>query len=290
MITPIGSALERDGSELLKMWQVFLPAGERPLRQHSHIRFEIGFILSGAGVYNIAGRCCYIQAGGFLVFASNEQHCITKVEKGGLKILNIQFEPRYLWGRSNDTLSTKNYNFCFSHSVDFSGYIAPQQAETLTALFLQLKSEFEQKKEEYQLQVKSLLNCMLVELLRNHGYAAKTRQPNRDRLRLVQQAIYYIDTHLAEPLTLSNLAKTAGMSPNYFSALFHSVSGIALWDYINSRRIDLAISQILEEPKLNILEIALSCGYNNTANFNKAFKKITGLTPSAYRKLGERVL
>lgn len=290
MITPIGAVLERDGSELLKMWQVFLPAGARPLRQHSHIRFEIGYILSGAGIYNIAGRCSRIQAGGFLIFSSNEQHCITEVEKGGLKILNIQFEPRYLWGHSNDTLSAKNYNFCFSHSSDFAGYIAPQQAECLTALFLSLKKEFEQQKEEYLLQIKSLLNSMLIELLRNHGYAAKIRLPNRERLRLVQQAIYYIDTHLAEPLTLSNLAKTAGMSPNYFSAMFHTVSGITLWDYINSRRVDMAIGLILEEPKLNILEIALSCGYNNTANFNKAFKKITGLTPSEYRKLGERVL
>ena len=36
--------------------------------------------------------------------------------------------------------------------------------------------------------------------------------------------------------------------------------------------------------KGTMLDIALACGYNNTANFNKAFRKHIGMTPSAYRK------
>jgi AraC-like DNA-binding protein len=42
-----------------------------------------------------------------------------------------------------------------------------------------------------------------------------------------------------------------------------------------------------DEKSLNILEIAIQCGFNNTANFNKVFKKITSMTPSNYRLFGD---
>ena len=61
-----------------------------------------------------------------------------------------------------------------------------------------------------------------------------------------------------------------------------------MWDYVNSRRIDAAI-RLLADNELNILDIAVKCGFNNTANFNKTFKKITGLTPTEYRHSDEYI-
>ena len=57
-----------------------------------------------------------------------------------------------------------------------------------------------------------------------------------------------------------------------------------------SRRIDNAIFLLKENTEQNILDIALACGYNNTANFNKAFKKVTGTTPSKYRNSDDILL
>ena len=59
---------------------------------------------------------------------------------------------------------------------------------------------------------------------------------------------------------------------------------MTLWDYISAKRINKAAQLLATETKtMNILDIATQCGYNSTANFNKAFKKITGMTPSEYR-------
>ena len=55
------------------------------------------------------------------------------------------------------------------------------------------------------------------------------------------------------------------------------------WDYITVRRIDLA-RKLLSDSDRNILDIAMMCGFNNTANFNRAFKKVTGKTPKEIRK------
>ena len=68
--------------------------------------------------------------------------------------------------------------------------------------------------------------------------------------------------------------------------LFRQVSDVTLWGYITDKRIGAAI-QLLTDKHCNasMLEIATRCGFNNTANFNKAFRKATGSTPSQYRKL-----
>lgn len=54
------------------------------------------------------------------------------------------------------------------------------------------------------------------------------------------------------------------------------------WNYISIKRIEEALS-LIKTTNLSILEIALSCGFNNTANFGKTFKKYTNLPPSSFR-------
>ena len=58
---------------------------------------------------------------------------------------------------------------------------------------------------------------------------------------------------------------------------------MSVWDYICIKRIEEALSLIKTTDK-NILDIALECGFNNSANFNKILKKYTNLLPSAFRK------
>ena len=131
---------------------------------------------------------------------------------------------------------------------------------------------------------------MIITLIRDFNYAAADVQLNKERLRSIHRAINFIDSNLAGDLSLTAISDIAGMSPNYFSTLFHSVSGITLWDYINARRVDTAARMIAAENPPTMLETALRCGFNNTANFNKAFKKITGMTPTEYRASDESLI
>lgn len=58
---------------------------------------------------------------------------------------------------------------------------------------------------------------------------------------------------------------------------------MTVWDYINIKRIDKALS-LLANSNENVLTVATKSGFNNSANFNRIFKKITGLTPKEYRQ------
>ena len=282
LINELGE-ISTSGGVLLKMWEVIVQSGSRPLVRHSHIRFEITLITSGSGIYTVGDKKYAIKPYEIFVFASNEQHCVTEVGKDGLKMINLHFEPRYLWGRSFDRLSNGNTNFCFQHSPNFENCIPADRAGQIRKLFLAITAEFAEKRNEYTLQIKSLLNMIIIELIRNFGYFDGALPVSKDKSRLIRKAAEYIDAHFQENLTLESLARLLGLTPNYFSSLFSKVSGIKLWDYINSRRIEAAMQLLKNESNLNIIEIAAQCGFNNTANFNKAFKKTVGITPGEYR-------
>ncbi len=280
MVTDIGNITKSDGTVLLKMWEVSVPEGKRTLQNHSHIRFEITTINAGSGIYTVGKHTYPMLPGDVFIFSSNEQHCITSIGKDGLKITNLHFEPQYLWGNSADSLSDENSNFCFFHNEAFQNRIEAKKAAPLYALFMGIKEELLQCHTEYALSVKSILNMLLIKMIREYHYAGE----RADLTRNIRRVLEYIDSHLTEELSLKSLAEIAGVSPNYFSTQFHNASGITLWDYINSKRIDKAVHLIMEEEPKTMLEIALQCGFNNTTNFNKIFKKITGMTPTEYRK------
>lgn len=282
MINELGEICT-SGGVLLKMWEVSVPSSSRPLVRHSHIRFEITLITAGSGIYTVGDRKYTITPDEIFVFAGNEQHCVTEAGKNGLKMINLHFEPRCLWGRSLDSLSVANANFCFQHSPNFENCIPAERAWQIRKLFLAITAEFAEKRNEYTLQIKSLLNMIIIELIRNFGYCDNLFSASKDKNRLIRKAAEYIDAHYRENLTLNSLARLSSLTPNYFSSLFREVSGIKLWDYINSRRIEAAVQLLKNDNNLNIIEIAAQCGFNNTANFNKAFKKTLGTTPTEYR-------
>lgn len=58
---------------------------------------------------------------------------------------------------------------------------------------------------------------------------------------------------------------------------------MTVWDYINIKRIDKAVN-LLTKTNDTVINIASKCGFNSPANFNRIFKKITGLTPKECRK------
>ena len=192
MIHELGELHSSDGSTLLKMWKVSVQPGVRPLVRHSHIRFEITLITSGSGIYTVGDKEYPIKPDSIFVFASNEQHCVTKVDENGLEMINLHFEPRYLWGRSFDSLSNVNTNFCFQHSPNFENCIPADRARQICGLFTSAAEEFSKKKPEYALQIKSLLNMIIVALIRDFGYFDGALSAPTDKNRIIRKATEYL--------------------------------------------------------------------------------------------------
>ncbi|MBS4208412.1 response regulator transcription factor [Bacillus sp. FJAT-50079] len=99
----------------------------------------------------------------------------------------------------------------------------------------------------------------------------------------IQKLLNYIDTHYAEPLTLTDLANHFHFNPTYLSTYFSANYRIGLNEYINEIRITKA-KELLEKQNISISKISGMVGYSDHSYFCKVFKKRAGMSPSNYRK------
>lgn len=93
-----------------------------------------------------------------------------------------------------------------------------------------------------------------------------------------------IDARYRDPLDVVDLARAARSSPAHFSRRFAGMFGSPPHRYLLERRIERA-KYMLATTDASVLEIALDVGFAGAASFSKAFKRVTGTTPSAYRRL-----
>lgn len=280
----IGELLSDGGMPIIKMWNVRIEPRNRPFVRHSHTRFEIMVVNDGSGEYITETAAYPILPGDVFIFSSNEVHCITNVEKQGLSITNLHFEPRYLQEKNPLNTTESLMSFCFSHSPEFQNRISADKAKILRKNLFMIKDEFLSRESHLLAAVKAYLNLILVELLRKHNYESNVFINRKSNFTNILAVYDYIDEHLDESLTLNTLADIAHLSPNYFSHIFKQMNGASLWDYITSKRVEKSVQLILSSgANLTISEIALLCGFNNTVSFNKAFKKQKGFTPSEFR-------
>ena len=104
-----------------------------------------------------------------------------------------------------------------------------------------------------------------------------------------QALLHYMNTetpYLEPNLKLADIADTLEMHPNHLSQVINEQFNQPFLTFINTYRIEAA-KQILEDPdsdQKTMLQIAYEVGFNNKVSFNTHFKKMTGKTPTAYRK------
>jgi AraC family transcriptional regulator len=93
----------------------------------------------------------------------------------------------------------------------------------------------------------------------------------------------HVEEHLADSVPLSVLAEVANLSPFHFSRSFKQSFGMPPHRYLVDRRIARA-KGLLAGPGTSITQIGVAVGFGDTSAFTTAFRKHTGLTPTAYRR------
>ena len=104
----------------------------------------------------------------------------------------------------------------------------------------------------------------------------------------IENAEMYIKRHYTQELTIAKLARMTGMSQSYLIHQFTKQNGISPMQYLTVYRITRAV-ELLKNSRLSIAEAAFAVGFRNVSSFNRAFRKITGIPPSACRKNPELV-
>jgi AraC-like DNA-binding protein len=143
-----------------------------------------------------------------------------------------------------------------------------------------------------QIMLGRLMELLFVEVLRRHfarmtpssgGWFAALRDP------IVGRALQCVHAEPSRRWTTESLARAAGTSRTVLAERFNALLGRPPIDYVTSWRIQLAAER-LRGSKTSMAKIAAETGYESEAAFNRAFKRVTGVTPGRWRDGGETAM
>lgn len=260
---------------------------------HFHSTIEIAYIKEGHGVYRVDNENYNINPGDIFVFNSMQQHNVIYISPDErLKTLVINFDPEFI-----APMESSDYDLQYLDSFLYTGRPSKLDSQSPYAhqikdIMLSMQKEFEDKKQCYQLMVKSQLLSILTILLRCFNESGQGKKVleypvhNQDSIATV---LTYIDQNISNDLNIELLSEVVHMNRYYFSTFFKKYVGETPIQYITRKRVALAI-HLLKTTNLNILDVATESGFNNAANFNRVFKQMVGRTPTEFRKeyIGEK--
>jgi AraC family transcriptional regulator len=173
--------------------------------------------------------------------------------------------------------------------LDFSGVsCAPRLFFEDSALWdtaVKLRTLIESDGSDHRLYIEALGIVLAHELMRLNTRRGHAEAQVHGGLAAWQRrkAIDYIEEHLAEPISLARLAQLVRLSPNYFCRAFSQSFGMPPHRYHTYQRIERA-KTLLAKPGATAIDVGLTVGYSEASAFSAVFRRVTGLTPSTYRR------
>ena len=247
---------------------------------HQHIEYELILFTEGEGKAFIGNHIGQFNTDDIFFLGSNLPHTFQKADKDLItSAVVVQFTEDF-WGPAFLELpESKNINKLLSISMQ-GLKIQGDTKHLLKPLIVEL--------EQLQGFPRIIRLCECLQLIASsHEFESLSTQEvktfqakNKDRIDRIFQ--FTID-NFQEPIALSTVALTAGMSVPAFCSYFKKCTKKTYVDFLNEIRIGHAC-KLLIDTQQTVLDICYESGFNTLANFNKQFLKMKRLTPSAYRK------
>lgn len=141
-------------------------------------------------------------------------------------------------------------------------------------LFQELRYEWFQKREGYQLKCQGIFSLILHKLIYE-----RENTPNTTFITIIKR---YVMEHSGKKLVIAELAKLVHLSPVYCGALFKSIEGITINEFIKQVRMNKA-SALLLTGEYTVSEVAEIVGFKDVFYFSNTFKQYFGISPNYYR-------
>ncbi len=246
-------------------------AGALGLHAHHHDVMEICYVEKGV-VWWWAGKKSYeVRGGQAFVVQPGEEHGGSHGNLNPCKLYWLGLSPwhaRYLGLPAAEARRLQQgLRGLKSHCFD--------AAPGMAAAFEQILDGIAKPGGSLQARV-GLLDLLL--RVQRDGHAAGVHKQST----MVGAAVGLMESHLADPLPLPDLAKKLGWSESHLKHQFAAELGLSPADYYLRRRVRQACFH-LEKTAMPVTEVGLATGFSSSQYFATAFKRITGLTPQAFR-------
>ena len=250
------------------------------VKWHYHPEVELVYINTGIGKRQVGTHLSNYQDGDLILIGSYLPHTgFTKGLEEGQKEIVIQFKPDIFEMAFQNLEELKRINQLLELSIKgivFDGSIKEDIGIRMEGL-------------QYETQIDAFLTFVKIlhdlakekdkKILNADGYAFISNPTENKRLKKI---FNYIRDHFMESIALEDISDQVFMTPQSFCRFFKKSTQKTFTNFLNEYRINHA-TKLLSETDVDIKTICYESGFNNLSNFFRNFKKITQLTPNAYR-------
>ncbi len=261
---------------------------DRAFELHKHDFSELMIVLAGSAEHVVGGTRSTIKPGDVFVIDGEVEHGFERPK--GLTLYNLMFDGKNPCFETPQLRVLPGYQALFNvdpmireqqSDVPYLN-IQGEQLIRVISLLKEIETEYNSAKLGFESVLMGMLQHLAVLLVRNYpeqGLAAQTNTV------AVARALSYIEQHFSEPmLRAQQIADNSYLSQRQLERLFHQFFGCTPSQYLIDKRISKATQLLSGDERLNINQIALSCGFNDSNYFARVFKKQQGLTPRQYRQ------
>lgn len=242
---------------------------------HFHQNLEIVYVLEGSVEVQIEPETYNLKKGDFLLINANKRHSWRATEE---KILLTSFQINFTM--LAEYMGTNQLLFWCNTTVDKN-----ESYEQLKRVLDQMLNRSYDKEKEGAIYLNSIYYeaiYLLVAYFMIKADDVRMKEnftPDNSRIFEIQN---YVQANYQKQLSLNDLAQKLYLSNAYLSKYIKKHFGLSFLEYVNNIRLFHAVDELVYSEK-KITRIALDNGFPTTAAFNKAFKEIYNMTPSAYR-------
>ena len=237
---------------------------------HWHDYYEFVYVTDGEATHHCNGQDLKIAAGSAMLLGPTDFHGYSTPPGGKLACYNLAIDPHFMEQRLTGTVT----------ELQLAGAWSTADLSEAADLLDQIWAESTSTEPGSTLLLESLLLCVLIKLARRQSSTEPTPEPTSDRG--IRQALYYLERHFREALSLGEVARQAHLSPNHFSERFHEFTGSPFQTYLQHRRLRFARS-LLRSSELTVGEAARAAGLHDPSHFARAYRHLFGAPPSVDR-------
>lgn len=253
---------------------------DRPvsLSRHSHMYYELLYIVKGLADLSINNNRYRISPGNIIFLNQFEEHEIT--------VLSGEYERYFVLIPPDEMKMFKNNSLLLSAFRLRGGQsdIILQTGE-YNSRFLSYFSLLHETSKSQGKYTDDRLEAIMMLILTEAYAICPERFTGTDYSSSlpIQEILNYLDEHFTESFSLERIAEQYYVTPGCLSSNFRELVGVSPMQYITGSRLAYART-LLQGTKMKVQDIANQCGYNDVSAFIDLFRKHFGCTPSQYRR------
>ncbi|WP_298516553.1 AraC family transcriptional regulator [uncultured Kordia sp.] len=248
---------------------------------HQHEEIQLSYIISGRGTFIVGDTIRDFQSNDIILFGSNVPHVFrTDSETDEDSYMISLFFTNDSFGegffevpklqKAQQLLSDANFGVKFTEHQSY-----------LELLFTNIVQQHTMQQFSTFFEILSILTQSDYETVSSF---INTKNYTDDEGKRMSAVFEFVMNNFDQKIILEDVATIANMTPNAFCKYFKQRTNKTFFKFLTEVRIENACKFLTNATPLSIADIAYHCGFFNVSNFNRKFKEIKGVTPTAFRK------